>query len=529
MKKGLYIIAAAALSFTVSSCGDDFLEKEPNQQISPEQIAEASKQDPTLLNSFVSGLYSTQYNTFTGGTTGHDDFGQKGMDIFSDMLASDMVLAGINYGWYSTVARYQAPTDFTLNPNYVPWRYYYRIIFAANTLIGILGGEDAVKPGDSRSAIMGQAKAMRAYAYFYLAQYYAQSGYGTGAEKILPIYTIGTTQDVAQPKSTSAEVYNLIISDLTQAIPLLQNFNRTAKNEINKDVAKGLLAYAYAARGSQSDLQQVITLTNEVLAAGFRVLNANEVVGQVGPTGALLNASANPGFNSVQSPSWIWGIDLTVANGLDLVSYWGQMDVFTYSYAWAGDPKTIDLGLYNSIRADDVRKGQFDPINGGIESFYAADGYGPGDMDLMPVNKFFDPARKIAGQRVVTTDYVYMRAEEMVLLNAEAKARLGQDVAARDMLKTLMSKRISAATYPAYELTLNTLSGQALINEIYLQTRIELWGEGKTYLAMKRLKKNVTRGTNHLFFPGETFAWDSDQLTFNIPQNEVINNPVLNQ
>ena len=41
------------------------------------------------------------YTFGVGGTTGHDDFGQKGIDIYTDMLESDMVLAALNYGWYS--------------------------------------------------------------------------------------------------------------------------------------------------------------------------------------------------------------------------------------------------------------------------------------------------------------------------------------------------------------------------------------------------------------------------------------------
>jgi hypothetical protein len=41
----------------------------------------------------------------------------------------------------------------------------------------------------------------------------------------------------------------------------------------------------------------------------------------------------------------MWGVDLTVAN--DLVS---QVDRYTYSYAWAGDPKTMDKGLQDQIR-----------------------------------------------------------------------------------------------------------------------------------------------------------------------------------
>lgn len=498
MKKSLYILGIAALSVVSSGCDKEFLDEQPTNNISLEQIAEASKTDPSLLNSFVSGMYSTMYNTYTGGTTGHDDFGQKGYDIYSDMISSDVVLAGITYGWYSTVARYQATQDFTLNPAYTPWRYYYRMVFAANTLIDILGGNDAPQADANRRQLMGQAKAMRAYAYFYLSHFYGP-GYGTGAEKIIPIYT--TTTVPAQPKSTSAEVYNLIISDLDEAIVLLEGYNRTGKHQVNTSVAKGLLSYALMARGTQADLTRAVAVTDDVIATGgFRLLNKDEVTGKV-ENGVLVNPQS--GFNNVASPSWMWGMDLTLDIGLNLVSWWGQMDVFSYSYAWAGDPKTIDRGLYDAIKADDIRKGQFHATN------------------LQPRNKFFHPERRIGGQRYIETDYVYMRIEEMYLLNAEAKAKLGNDDAARTRLKELLANRVEDHSY------VDALSGQALKDEIYLQTRIEMWGEGKSYLALKRNRATVTRGSNHLFFPGESFAWDNPALTFPIPQAEVLNNPVL--
>ncbi|MBC5992851.1 RagB/SusD family nutrient uptake outer membrane protein [Pontibacter cellulosilyticus] len=507
MKKSLNIIAAAILAFTISSCEKEFLDVEPTNNLSLEQIEEAAKTDPSLLNSFVSGMYATMYNTGTGGTTGHDDFGQRGYDIYMDMVSSDMVLAGTTYGWYSGIARYQATTDNTVNQSYMPWRYYYRMIRSANTLIDILGGNEAPQTGE-RLHMMGQAKAMRAYAYFYLAQLYSE-GYKTGEDKILPIYT--TTKDAAaQPKSTTKEVYDLIISDLEAAITGLQGFNRVGKHEVNQNVAKGLLAYVLAARGTQADLQRVVTLTNEVITtSGARITNPNEVVAKFDADGKLVNTEA--GFNSVTTPSWIWGVDLVLDYGLNLVSWWGQVDVFTYSYAWAGDPKTIDRGLYDAIPANDIRKQQF---------------IAPGKTGaLQPRNKFFAPARKIGGQRYIETDYVYMRIEDMVLLNAEANARLGQAGPARDMLKTLLAKRFDDAADYSY---VDALSGQALLDEIHLQTRIELWGEGKSYLSVKRNKRTVTRGANHLFEAGNSFAWDSDELTFNIPQAEVLNNPVLN-
>ena len=511
MKRIKYLYTGAiAATLLVSSCKKDFLETKPSENISPGQIADASTQDPTLLKGAVSGLYSTMYNTGTGGTTNHDDFGQKGYDIYGDMLASDMVLGAVTYGWYSGVVRYQSTKDYTSNPAYQPWRYYYRIIFAANNLIETLGGNDAVPANATLKSYMGQAKGMRAYAYFYLAQFYADKGFGTGSEKILPLYTDTKGQSV--PLSTSAQVYDQIIKDLTAAIDLLNGYTRQNKSEVDVNVAKGLLAYAYAARGTNEDLAKVVTLTDDVLAV-YPLTTKNAVAAQFDASGALTNPES--GFNTVSTPSWIWGVDLTLAAELDLISWWGQIDIYTYSYAWAGDPKYIDAGLYDSIHSDDIRKTQF--FNNKPPYTDEHGDYG----GLVPQGKFFNSARVEGGQRNVTDDYIYMRADEMQLLNAEAKARLGQDADAKTSLKKLLALRQTNSSY------VDALTGNALKEEIYLQTRIELWGEGKVYLAMKRNKHSVTRGANHLFNAGETFSYDADELTFPIPQAEVINNANL--
>ena len=477
--------AIAALAFT--SCSDEFLETEPTEFVSATQIAEYSETNPDLQAANISGIYSLMYQTGTGGTTRHDDFGQKGYDIYGDMLSSDMVLAGLTYGWYSYISQMTATTDFTTNAAYQVWRYYYRIAFSANTVIQGLGGNDAVPESDQGKYFMGQAKAMRGYAYFYLAQYYAR-GYNP-SEPILPIYPDNDTE--AQPLSTTQEVYDFIVSDLTDAVELLDGYSRTGKQEVNKYVAEGLLAYTYAAMGNYDE---VVTLTEDVITnGGFTLMSEEEVLG---------------GFNDASTSGWMWGVDLTTDQGLDLVSWWGQVDLYTYSYAWAGDPKTIDSGLYSSIPDNDVRKGQF------IDAY--------GDGDLYPIGKFYDPAKEIGGQRNVITDYVYMRVAEMYLLHAEASAMTGDEAGAREALSTVLSMRLDDVSY------IDGLSGGDLEDEIYLQTRIELWGEGKSYLAMKRLQATITRGDNHLSNAGESISYDDPRLTFPIPQSEVQNNPNIN-
>lgn len=515
------MFAAASLGF--GSCNKAFLETEPTERISDNQLEKLSEQDPSILSGYMNGIYTKMYEVGSGGTTGHDDFGQKGYDIYSDLLTSDMALSGGYYGWYLNIANLTATVTYTVNQAYAPWRYYYSVIYAANTVIATLGGNDAVPESAVGKHMMGQAKAMRAYGYFYLANLYSREGYGTGNERILPIYTeIG---EANSPKSTAKDVYDVIIKDLSEAVSLLDGFNRgNAIHAVDQYVAKGLLAYALAARGTNADLQEVVTLTNDVIAnSGKTVTAADEVVGipatdsngdliYTDPYGSYAVSNPESGFNNVNSKSWLWGVDLTLASDLDLVSWWGQVDYFTYSYASGGDGKVIDDGLYSLIHDNDVRKGQFD--------------YTVFDDNLWPINKFFHPERILDHQRNIVTDYVYMRLDEMVLLNAEAHARLNNDVPARTSLKLLLEERFEDPADYAY---VDGLSGQALRDEIYLQTRIELWGEGKVYLAMKRNKQSVTRGTNHLFHRGLTFDYNDARLTFLIPQAEELNNPNLDK
>jgi len=473
------------------SCSKDFLEESPTEFINEADLAASGAKNPDVLAGTLNGIYYITFDTGTGGTSDHTDFGQKGYDIFSDMLCGDMALSVSTYGWYDNFTQYQSTIDYTDDDNYKPWRYYYRIIRSTNLLIKALGGNDAVLEGEN-AYNFAQAKAMRAYSYFYLTQYFIKEYDPTS--KVLPIYT--DPDEPNQPQSETSMVYDLMISDLTQAITLLDGFNRNAKYQINQEVAKALLAYVYASMDTSAGNNLAKDLAEEVIASYPTLTSSDEATG---------------GFNSVDTQSWIWGVDITVDQGLDLVSWWGQIDVYTYSYAWAGDAKAMDQNLYNSIGENDVRKGQF---HNNPDSYY----------HLMPLYKMFNDGRVIGGQRTVTDDYLYMRVDEMYLLSAEMSAKEGINVDAQSRLKDLLSERFENASDYAY---IDALSGQDLIDEVYLQTRIEFWGEGKSYLAMKRNKATINRGSNHLSFVDVAIPYNDERLTFEIPQEEIQNNPFI--
>lgn len=490
--KFIYLMVAASLLGV--GCSEEFLDPVRNTAtITNIDFAENADINPALVTGTLDGIGSFMIEPAGVTGTRHYDLGQKGVDIFLDILSGDMALSANSYGWYQNTANLVATVDFTREENRIIWEYYYKIVSTANNVIESLGGNDAVPTTAESRHVLGQAKAYRAYAYFYLAQIF-QRAYDPSQE-ILPFYNIDSNISAKVPAS---DIYAQVTSDLNSAITLLDDYSRDQKHKIDKYVAKGLLAYTYAAMGNYTDAK---TLADQIVDANVYPLTT---------TGQLAYPGAGSGFNDVNSASWMWGYDITAEMGHQLLDWWGQIDYFTYSYAWAGDRKSIDNGLYASIPAIDVRKTQFGTT---------------GLTTGMPINKFFDPGRTAGGQQTVTTDYLFMRIEEFYLLSAEAAAKSGNEPAAKLRLKALLSNRLGGtANADAY---VDPLTGQALLDAIYLQTRIELWGEGKSYLALKRNQATVTRGTNHVFRSGESFLYSIDEMSFQIPQTELNNNPSI--
>lgn len=492
MKKRNLIYCLVATSLLSVGCSEDFLDPTRNTGlITTADVASNVDINPALVEGSVNGIASLLIEPAGITGTRHYDLGQKGVDIWLDILSGDMALSANSYGWYQNTANLVSTVDFTREENRIIWTYYYKVVALSNLVINSFGGNDAEPTNPDSRHLLAQAKAYRAYAYFYLAQIFQRAYDPT--QPILP-YHDGEIDERA--KVPASQIYDLIIRDLNHAIDLLDDYSAPSKQKINKHIAKGLLAYTYAAMGNYADAK---TLSNEIIDSGAYPLTT---------TGQLAFPGSGSGFNDVNTPSWMWGYDITVEMGHQLLDWWGQVDYFTYSYQWAGDRKTIDTNLLSLIPTGDIRRTQFGTS---------------GTTTRMPINKFFDPGRTAGGQQIVTTDLVFMRVDEFYLLSAEAAAKSGDEASAKTRLKQLLASRLGgAANADAY---VDPLNGDALKQAIYNQTRIELWGEGKSYLALKRNQATVTRGTNHVFRANQSFAYDIDEMSFQIPQDEFNNNP----
>ena len=83
-------------------------------------------------------------------------------------------------------------------------------------------------------------------------------------------------------------------------------------------------------------------------------------------------------------------------------------------------------------------------------------------------------------------DVPLMRLSEMYLIAAEAYIERDQDKLAQDILFEFMKVRDPEAIR-------STKRGDALKEEIWIQRRIELWGEGFRFLDLKRLNQPLNR------------------------------------
>ena len=167
--------------------------------------------------------------------------------------------------------------------------------------------------------------------------------------------------------------------------------------------------------------------------------------------------------------------------------------------------KCIDAKLYSQIPDTDVRKALWNGPDGDPTAQTEASAY--------PY-----ASRKFGYDANWLQDYIYMRASEMKLIQAEAYARLGKSSEATAALKSLLAKRN------------NQWVGTASVEEVLLQRRIELWGEGFAYYDLKRNGLGVVRkyeGTNHPVWGQIDYPAHDNTWNFQIPRSEMQNNLML--
>ncbi len=444
--KNTFKFAAAFLLIggTMAGCKKDYLDVTPTTAVPQEQIL-------GKMESITSTLSSTYRTAFNMVSTRHDSYGQKSWDLANDLMGNDMVVHSAGYGWYNAVYNYTEWTFVTSTRQpHAAWRFYYDLIGQANTLLfGLDNLNDPSATQADIERVRGEALGIRAFAYFYLINYFQQTYKGNESAPGVPIYTSVALQ--GNPRGTVQGVYDQIISDLETAETLLDGKGQLDKTRMDVRVVQGFRA-------------RVALLMEDWSTAATYANRARQGYTPMGQTEYL------EGFSKLSLSEVMWGSLIPADQATIYASFFSHIDISTQGYAYLGGQKKITKALYDLIPAGDVRKQVFnDPAN--------ATATNPAYNQL----KFRVP---VAGSWAA--DYIYMRASEMYLIEAEALARQGQEGPARTVLQTMVQAR-----YPAYSAA--GFSGQALIDEILLQRRIELWGEGFALMDIKRLMTGLNR------------------------------------
>lgn len=474
MKKSLLIILLASLG--LAACSKDYLETAPTASVAEKDLFSTLTGAQTLLD----GIH--RYTYYYGGA--HDKFGQKAIDYAMDCLGEDFYPTERGYGWF--VGWYQYIEHRNINSTNVEyvWAYYYDIIQNANL---ILSNIDNISVFEAqiplKNNIKAQALTYRAYAHYMLVQLYADRyNFETGVNTHLgvPIKLVPDAEPL--PRSTVAQVYTQIKKDLTDALALFANSSaRVNLSHINVNVCNAIAARVALTTG---DWANAVTYA------------------KAGRAGRTLEADYGYGFNKA-STEWIWGALLIDEQQTSYASFFSHIDPNFGGYAALGNHKLISTSVYNFMSNTDVRKSLFKPVG------------------AKPLVGF-----KFTGWGEWTNDYLYIKAGEMYLIEAEAEARRQAYTAAQDALYALISKRD-----PAY--VKSTLTGEALIDHILMHRRADLWGEGQRFLDIKRLNKGMDRrdlGHNPAQWnAASNFPAGDKNFVFLIPKQEIDANPNMVQ
>ncbi|MHA8051218.1 RagB/SusD family nutrient uptake outer membrane protein [Aquirufa sp. ROCK-SH2] len=489
--KNKYILLLAFVFGMISfSCETTYLDTNPTASIDATAAYSTTKNAAAAIN----GIYRSFIVRYLN-SQGHS--GHPAMMIILDHMGEDMVIGTTSASWHVGETRWTAHRSDVNTMAQFPYELYYRIIGNAN--LGIANIEKAVGPAADRNTLKGEALALRAFGYFNLVQLYGKrydAKAKPNAQLGVPLVLEPTTEGKA--RNTVEEVYTQINKDLAEAATLLTT-TRVNKSHINLSVVKGLQARVALV---QQDWANAAKYAAEA-RAGYTPMNATSYL---------------DGFQDIANAEWMWGFDHLEDQTEYFGGYHSYISCNYNSTVIRTYPKAINSLLYKQIPQTDVRSKMW------VETPTAANSIvPPGGVRVKWLNQKFrlpgTPSTSAMG------DVPYMRAAEMYLIEAEAKARLNDDAGAATVLFDLIKTRDAA-----YVKSTNT--GQALIDEILVHRRIELWGEGHRFLDLKRLNAPLNRnGANHIASVALLFdvAPGDVRWEFLIPRREINANPAVVQ
>ena len=236
----LYVLPFLILLISVTACKDDFLDQDPKQSLSSNELSSLAGLEGSLIASYSmllgrDGFYSDASNWLWGSIRGGE--ANKGTDPGDQSVANPVVAYGVPTNNGPTLSKYRA---------------CYEGIARANATLGLLAVAQESVPADAKTRIEAEAKFLRGYYYFDLKKNYNNTPY------------VDENWDEVTPITNTADLYVSIEADLKHAYENLPEMMADA-GRANKWAAGALYAKALLFQGKSSE---ALAVFNKVIADG---------------------------------------------------------------------------------------------------------------------------------------------------------------------------------------------------------------------------------------------------------------------
>ena len=513
--KRIYYLSAVMACFALVFIGCQDLDTFPEgSTVTQRQKEDISKLDPSKAIAGVNAIFA-QFTPYMPNQTAlnasrHNDFGYPSIMLATDANGYDVVSESNGYNWMGSSLRYD-DRSFTSNECQIVWNDLYKQIFTSNNVIV---GIDLDTEEPLSQFYLAQGLAVRAFSYLILAQLYQFNYVGNETAPCVPIITDENANDVAlngAPRASVQDVYDLINTDISNAIKLLESAEGEGIKRADKRYISLAVAYGIRAR-----MNLTMQKWSEAASDAVKAIETSEA-----RPASIADVSV-PAFWSTNERNWMWGIiiaetDDVVSSGI--VNWISHMGSLNYGYANYSKGKQINKALFEGIPESDVRKGWW------LNDKKTSPNLTTEQLAFMADNSFeaytqakFAPYNNEVGTATNANDIPLMRIEEMHLIKAEAEFKSGGNG------KQTLEDFIKQYRDPSYVCTASDIQ-----EEIFRHRRIELWGEGLNWYDIMRLNKPMDRRGGG--FPNASMVFNipakSDILLWRLPESEIQANPAL--
>jgi len=512
MKNKIFIFTVLLLGLSVVSCKKGFLEEKPYSFISSEAVYDTDDG----AEAAIIGCYGVMadYGGFGAGYGSVINITSGGFRT-TQGPASDM--NSLTFG----------PSTLWLTNN-SPWDLFYAAIAVANDIINKLPGSKA--SAAVQTSLVGEAHFLRGMLYFNLVRMFG------GVPLRLNPVTVG---EINLPRSTAAEVYAQVISDLEKAKTMMVEPGQQKEGRPHKYAAYALLGKVYltlagndpASPNWQKAKDELMTVYNSNVyqlqssfAKVFDINNENnsESIFEIqysisgGPTGQWTNFYSPNG--STYTP-----LTQNGPFGRNRVN----KEIFDWHRAqYATDPRVDATYIY----------GSYPRVSGGNQSVYPNNTTGQGWPYL---KKYIDPSYV---SNISNRNFIYFRYADVLLMLAECENEINGPDNAYPYVNAVLARARDingdGSVIAADPADWSGMTQDEFRTRIMLERRYELLGECHLWYDVRRRGQQYFFDflTAHNTYPklklnsGDViYPVDARLLLLPIPAKEINANTMISQ